>query len=1127
MIENQEFQKIKEFKKNVVLVKDLKDRQLVIKFYPKNENKYSSIYLREIEALKRLQHPNIVKIQNAGEEDKHYYILFEYIDGKNFVEHFKNLNSQASRCSFLKSIIKILETLEYIHAHDCIHGDIKPSNVIVDYNNNPFILDFGVSTISNTITKTQQELSLWYASPEQKNNEKIQDNTDLYSLGIMLLETLISEDLFEQFKQNIICIDEAVDAIKLFDSGVDESLKNIVKRLTYTDKNQRYQKAKDVILDIRDILSFFNCGNEYELHLSDSVKKQLEEDFEKPAWEILEFIQDKINQETKYIEYGKDKEEREEIKLATKDFIFYCGIGSENHFFVFRYSQRVPESIKQNGQIINDRFVLTHGRVSGQHNPTYMLIDGLESLKKSNDKKKEQNQKKKDFLTKTQKQLNVERKILDAKNISMYVEKMQHKKGKRELIAKVINLENVQIKEEHLRGDVIQNEEFVQKLFEGGFINDPNNQDVLKVLNNLIKNYFFETCHNDIVKKLYEKNKEKSEVSINKFKSNLASKYQGLNGNLKKMQFNAELIFSMYKDYLIKQKEKTKYFSINDEVFVEEVKRNTNFRENFIVQSIDIQNKQIILSHTKKEISKIPQELKISFDYERSTAVLRKQEWSIKDLKRNNTTIDNLLDIIANPNSLAQKREIPKCGEYINKNIDKNQQKAVDKALSLERGEYLLIQGPPGTGKTTVITEIVNQILKTNKLAKILVTSQSNQAVDNVLEKICEIEDKIVRFGEEKKLSCIAKEYHEEQVFYKYLQIVKARLEQDSTNYFIQNESLSELHEQWKHHILQGSDELKSLLFKKIRVIFGTLVGISSWQDFRNIEFDYVIVDEAGRANLAELMIPLRRAKRFILVGDHKQLPPVVEDEVVAKMKEYNKKDLEVTLFEELYEKIRHDDFKHFLKYNYRSNKNIAKLYSQIFYEGKIKTKNFLRREHDLDFEKKVYFYSTSKLDKRFDTQSGTGKKNNANRDVIIKIILEIQKQTKEKDLKKSVGIITPYLAQRDNIKSKFGQIKNELTNIDVEINSVDAFQGSDRDIIIYDIVRSQKDNKANIEFVSDEKRLNVALSRTKELLFIVGNAGFIYDAKVKDRENPFKEMIDILNQDKENYEIKELKNEK
>lgn len=531
------------------------------------------------------------------------------------------------------------------------------------------------------------------------------------------------------------------------------------------------------------------------------------------------------------------------------------------------------------------------------------------------------------------------------------------KKGKKELIVEIVNLSNIEITKEHLR-DSTKEEEFVHRLFEDGFIDDPNNQDLLKLLNELIGNYFFEKNRKEISKKLFGElpRDKKEKTNIKNIEDLLTSKYSEKKSNFKKLIFNALRLFDMYPDYLIKQKEEDKFFTINDDVIIESIDKNSKYNEKFTVKNINTPKKQITLTYSK-EISKIPNELKISFDYDRNSGVLNKQEYSIKDLKSNNTTIENLLSKISNPNALAPKREIPKCENYFNTQIDENQQEAVDKAASLENGEYLVIQGPPGTGKTTVITEIINQILSKNKLAKILVTSQSNQAVDNVLEKICESEEKIVRFGNDKsKLSEIANKYHEEAVFDKYLQTVKKRLDNDNSNYFIQSECLDELHKKWKNQVLQADDELKTLLFKKIRVIFGTLVGISSWQDFRAVEFDYVIVDEAGRATLPELMIPLRRAKKFILVGDHKQLPPIVDDEILAQMKEYDKKDLETTLFEELYNKIEYKDFKHFLKFNYRSHRSIAKIYSDTFYNSEIETKEFLVREHGLDFDKKSIF---------------------------------------------------------------------------------------------------------------------------------------------------------------------------
>lgn len=1008
MIKNYEV--LREIKSNVYLVKDFKDNQLIVKQYPKNESQYTSIYLYEIEALKKLQHPNIVKIEHNEEDDKNYYILFQYIAGKNFVDNFSNLNTDKLKCDFFKSIIKILETLDYIHTHNFIHKDIKPSNIIIDYNNNPFILDFGTATISNTITKTQQELSLWYASPEQKNNQEVDISTDLYSFGITLLETLTRKDEFERFTKNSISIDELINNIMVFSDGINEEMKNIIKKLTYKKKHERYQKAKEVIIDIIRLLKFFDCGDTYKLELNDKVKEQIQNDYSLSPWDINEFIEKKLSEEICYVQFDIDKYENNEIRIAISDFVLYCAIRDE-HFFIVRYTQisTSVEYVKENGFIIDDRFTF-NGNLN--YSTTHSLVEKLVDLKKENDKKYIVEKEKKSFLDKTEMQLKIERAILDKKNISLFAQKSDngHKKGKKELIVEIVNLSNIEITKEHLR-DSTKDEIFVHRLFDDGFIDDPNNQDLLKLLNELIENYFFEKNIKNISKKLFgELSREKKEkTNIKNIEDLLISKYAEKKSNFEKLIFNAQRLFDMYPDYLIKQKEEDKFFAINDDVIVESIEKNNKFNEKFTVKNIIIPEKQIILTY-EKELSKIPDELKISFDYDRNTGVLKKQEFSIKDLKSNNTTIENLLSKISNPNTLAPKREIPKCESYFNDEIDENQQEAVDKATSLENGEYLVIQGPPGTGKTTVITEIINQILSKNKLAKILVTSQSNQAVDNVLEKICESEEKIVRFGNDKsKLSDITKKYHEEAVFDKYLQTVKNRLDNDNTNYFIQSECLDELHKKWKHQVLQADDELKTLLFKKIRVIFGTLVGISSWQNFRAVEFDYIIVDEAGRATLPELMIPLRRAKRFVLVGDHKQLPPIVDDEVLEQMQEFNKKDLETTLFEELFKKIEHKDFKHFLKFNYRSHKSIAKIYSDTFYNGEIETKDSLLREHGLNFDKKVYFYSTSKLDNRFDKQSGTGKRNDINRDEIIKILIEIEKQAKEKNIKKSVGIITPY----------------------------------------------------------------------------------------------------------------------
>ena len=258
------YELIKKIKDNVLLVKNFKDEELIVKVYPKNNNEYSTIYLHEIKALEKLFHPNVVKIERSEEDEDYYYLLFKFIQGETIYSAFRNLNNDKEKYRFLKTINKILDALNYIHLNNYTHNDIKPNNIIVNYNKEPFILDFGTATISNTITKSVSELSLWYASPEQKNNLDVDLRSDFYSLGITIIETLVEEQLFHKFIENKISIEKLIDSIAFFADGKNEELINILKQMTYEDRSHRFDNAKEIITRINNILSFFNFENEYE-----------------------------------------------------------------------------------------------------------------------------------------------------------------------------------------------------------------------------------------------------------------------------------------------------------------------------------------------------------------------------------------------------------------------------------------------------------------------------------------------------------------------------------------------------------------------------------------------------------------------------------------------------------------------------------------------------------------------------------------------------------------------------------------------------------------------------------------------------------------------------------------------
>ena len=549
----------------------------------------------------------------------------------------------------------------------------------------------------------------------------------------------------------------------------------------------------------------------------------------------------------------------------------------------------------------------------------------------------------------------------------------------------------------------------------------------------------------------------------------------------------------------------------------------------------------------------------MSYDYQVDEIIWNKRNRALEELQNGNTQIPNFLRKINRPQEFI-KNDLIDVEKFFNDELDANQKEAVVKSLSLNNGcEVLVLQGPPGTGKTTTITEIVTQILKTRPNEKVLIASQSNQAVDNVLEKICKIEDKILRIGNDpKKMSKIAQNYTPDKVLNK---IIKENI-QRIDNHHISNKN-SEIQKQMQNlqkdfreklqHITSkmGNSgvsteknkeaDLATLFTRNIRLIFGTLLGISSWKNFREMYFDTIIVDEAGRATLSELLVPCIKAKKLILVGDHKQLAPVIDDDVIEKIDDKN--EAKTSFFQRLFERVEsveqdelvkgienpgRKNLIHTLEYNYRAERKICDLYSNAFYEGKLKTTDEVnaKKKHSLSFNSSVVWYDTGKLQNKEDQQKGTGKINNCNVRIIERVLHQLKNEMSSNSINYDIGIITPYKAQMELLRSKLA-LKKNFDGYKIDIGTVDSFQGSDRDIIIYDCVRSGKvKQKAKIDFIAEEKRLNVSLSRAKLLLIIVGDMDFLYQAQVSDKNNPFKSIIEYIAQNKSSYTIIEEKSD-
>jgi len=406
--------------------------------------------------------------------------------------------------------------------------------------------------------------------------------------------------------------------------------------------------------------------------------------------------------------------------------------------------------------------------------------------------------------------------------------------------------------------------------------------------------------------------------------------------------------------------------------------------------------------------------------------------------------------------------------EFKNINLTKNQKEIVLK--SLQEKDLFLIQGPPGTGKTTVIKEIIYQTLKIDKNTKILVVSQQNVAVDNVLEGLEKenISQNLLRIATNvNKVYSNLQKYTIDLKYGDYKKLL--------TNLEFEDKVKQDFLEQFIDYIKDKEfkeleDSIKEIFIKKDTIIGATCIGLSNKRlGLEYSEFDLVIIDEAGRATLGELIIPILKAKKVILIGDHKQLPPTSDRKLIEKIESDNitKEDLKViekSYFEELFENI---DFssKGMLKEQFRMPNKIGSLISELFYE------NRLKNGVDRDVKKCLNWINVKGKVKALKP----GWENFDEVKVIKKLV-------KVLPLEKSIAIITPYSAQKRLLRQN---IKRD----NLKIDTVDSFQGEEADIVIYSTVRTY----GNIMFLLDERRLNVAISRTKEKLFFVGDREFFY----------------------------------
>jgi len=448
--------------------------------------------------------------------------------------------------------------------------------------------------------------------------------------------------------------------------------------------------------------------------------------------------------------------------------------------------------------------------------------------------------------------------------------------------------------------------------------------------------------------------------------------------------------------------------------------------------------------------------------------------------------------------------------EYIDNSLNESQKIAVKEALSTP--DFFLIHGPFGTGKTRTLVELIFQEVR--KDCKILATAESNTAVDNLLERITPNKKlKITRLGHPQRVSKenisytlaykvehhhlganlesyynVIDEYTEERKYFTKPtpQYRRGLTDNQIKQYASRNKSSRGVNSDtiksmarwidYNDKINEFYDKIKKLENKIINEIIeesDVIVSTNSsaaLDSISNAKFDVAIIDEASQTTIPSVLIPISKAHRFILAGDHKQLPPtIISNEAY---------ELEETLFESLIEKYPHKA--QLLNVQYRMNEKLMQFPNSEFYDNLLSTDECVRNISIKDFvddedEKILNFIDTSQMENNNEEHLNDSK-SYVNR-VEAKICLEIVNKYLNKGVEKEqIGIISPYA----------DQVKLISENTEVEVKSVDGFQGREKEIIIISTVRSN--DKGEIGFLNDLRRLNVAITRAKRKLIIVGN---------------------------------------
>uniref|UniRef100_A0A8D0CPT9 DNA-binding protein SMUBP-2 n=1 Tax=Sander lucioperca TaxID=283035 RepID=A0A8D0CPT9_SANLU len=447
----------------------------------------------------------------------------------------------------------------------------------------------------------------------------------------------------------------------------------------------------------------------------------------------------------------------------------------------------------------------------------------------------------------------------------------------------------------------------------------------------------------------------------------------------------------------------------------------------------------------------------------------------------------NLINVLfgdTKPSSQSQPSNLLK---FFNSNLDDSQRDAV--SFTLSQRELAVIHGPPGTGKTTTVVEIILQAVKQGQ--KVLCCAPSNVAVDNLVERLARCKAKVLRLGhparllesiQKHSLDAILAQSENANIIAdirkdmdKAIGIKKMREKGDRVNF---KRELGELRKELK---TRESTAIAQIL-KSADVVLSTNTGASGDGPLKFLpagHFDWVVIDECAQALESSCWIALLRARKCILAGDYKQLPPTIKSQGAAS------KGLSLSLMERLIQ-MYGDSVVRMLTVQYRMHSAIMEWASKEMYQGRLTAHSSVERHLLKDLPEVACVEETSTPLLLIDTagcglseMEVTDEQSKGNQGEVDIVELHIKALTEAGVKAKDIAVIAPYNLQVDLLRQKLSARHPEL-----EIKSVDGFQGREKEAVVLSLVRSNR--KGEVGFLAEDRRINVAVTRARRHIAVV-----------------------------------------